>query len=392
MSTALWYYCSVLDEASNVVPVVQRLQNAVQDNLKAPAVRPASELTVGVEGDDELAVGRSTYVLAAAFTATPVEEVEIQKDLVIVAEPVKGELKTEVAAVEVVTVKSVVEKVGEEAIDEAASTQEPFEEEGKEVVAEEKVEGSAVVQEEAVAVEAKVEETASDVAVVETVNDAVEIVAVVEEEILDSVVAQAAVEEKSVEKEAEQPVSEPAVLEEPVAKDTTKDAEGAEAPAVEDDIPIVDKAEDVILDIDPEPRKLVTRMPSIPEDTESVHGVDDELPASENEDVVEEEPAPEKLIADDESETETQSEISEAPAIEAVESVPIAKVEGEPESEIEETMVIDPALAAKEAAAVRKQTSAFSFIPEQIRNNSYAVSSVAVAVTTAIVATLVARR
>ncbi|KAG1700745.1 hypothetical protein DVH05_011604 [Phytophthora capsici] len=361
MSTALWYYCNEQGEASEAIPVVQRLQNAVQDDLKMSVVRPELKLVAGVEEADELAVGRTTYVLAAVFNATPnttsvvVEKVEIKKDLVAASEPVKITTKPDVAEEPVVDVK-----VEEEV------TQIPLEEEATDVV-EEKVKEPMVVHE-----EAEIKET---VEVVKTVKDAVEIVAVVEEDILDSVVAQAATEEDT--------VSEP---KETVTQETTKD----EALLEQSDAPVVDEAEDVMIDVDPEPRKLVTRMPSIPEDTASVH---DEIPK--NEDVVEEEqeaPAHVKPIADYESETETQSEISEAPAIEAVEPVAIAKSEDEPESEIEETMVIDPVIAAKEAAAVEKQTSAFSFIPEQIRNNSYAVSSVAVAVTTAIVATLVARR
>ncbi|KAK1929808.1 Zonadhesin [Phytophthora citrophthora] len=380
MSTALWYYCNEQNEASRAIPVVQRLQNAVQDDLKTSVVRREPQLVVGVEENDELAVGRSTYVLAAVFnaisdmTSAVVEQEEIKKDLVAATEPVKVAVKPDVVEEPVVVVK-----VEEE------MTPIVSKEETTDAVVEKKIDEPVVVHEESVKTEVD-----EPVAVVETVKDAVELVAVVEEDILDSVVAQASVEEESAETEAEQPVSEPVVLEETVEKETTKDEALPEAPAVQSDIPVVDKTEDVMLDVDPEPRKLVTRMPSIPEDTESVH---DEIP--ENEDVVEEEqeaPASEKPIADYESETETQSEISEAPVIEAVEPVAIAKIEDEPESEIEETMIIDPIVAAKEAAVVEKQTSAYSFIPEQIRNNSYAVSSVAVAVTTAIVATLVARR
>lgn len=407
MSVASWYYCNVLDdEASAVVPVVQDRQNAVQVDTKAPAVRPAVSLALGAEVDDELAVARSTYVLSAAFAAT-------SEPKTVKAEPGMKELKVETVAEQVAeTVETVTEEVVSETAEVVAAEPVSIETEALE----EPVTGEEEVVEPA-KVEAAVEETVSEVAtVVETVHDAVEAVAVVEEEAVESVVG--GEEERSV--ELEQVDDEPVV--DDVAELSDVAAAAGEAPAstceVSEEKPL-DKAEDVTLDMIAEPRKLVTRMPSIPEDEDSAAGVVEESvdvdqvaedaatdeavelaavqktetvdeavelpPAAEEEEV----PAAAKPVMDDESETETQSEISEATALEAVES---AEVNEEPESEIDETMVIDPHVTAQEAAAAEAQTSSYSFIPKQIRDHSYTVSSVAVALATAIAATLVARR
>ncbi|KAG4060987.1 hypothetical protein JG687_00003968 [Phytophthora cactorum] len=372
MLVATWYYCNLLDEVSVEVPVVQAPLNAVDGGAKVPAVRPTAEVALGAEVDDELAVGRSTYVLAAAFAATvdskavkveaePVEQEAVTEPVVAetveieVAEPVAVEKKPEVAKEEDAspieeepTAPVAVDKVEEEAIDDAAAD-----------VVHEVIEEALTAEENSVTVEAEVEETVSDVATV------VETVAVVDEVLVEPVAAQAADEQ------------------EPVEVETAKEEEVASAAAeVSSDIPDQKIA---VMTLDTiEELKL-----SIPEDEQSVH--EDEVPTEADEKLVdqaattEEEPAPAKPVTEYESETETQSEISEA-------TVDVAKAVEEPESEIDETMVIDPVVAAKEAAAVEAQTSSFSFIPEQIRKNSYAVSSVAVAVTTAIVATLVARR
>ncbi|KAG7391990.1 hypothetical protein PHYPSEUDO_002696 [Phytophthora pseudosyringae] len=362
MSVASWYYCNLLeDEVSAEVPVVQGLQSAVRGDLKVPAVRPSTALAWGAEVDDELTVGRSTYVLSAACAATPnaTEKVE--------AEPV---------AVEAVEVESSVpeQEPAEPVVTEAVA-------EAVEVVERENVE-PVEEEEEVEKQEAATEAAAQSIAVEE------ETIAEAKETVREVATAHEAVETPAVVEDEETPVDVEQVAHEPVPEPDQK---------------LADKAEDVTLVVDPEPRKLVTRMASIPEDDESVRGVDDDVPADENvtEDVVVEEteelveavPAEEvaatKPVSDDESETETQSEISEATATEATEAAPVAKVLDEPESEIDETMVIDPAVATKEAVA---QTSPYSFIPEPIRKNGYAVSSVAVAVATAIAAALVARR
>ncbi|ETO85595.1 hypothetical protein F444_00746 [Phytophthora nicotianae P1976] len=409
MSVAVWFYCNVLDEVSAVVPVVQIRQNAVDDVPKAPAVRSTSELALGAEVDDELAVGRSTYVMAAAFSATTDSKVvkveaKVKKTVVehvaatekVVAEVVevdvaepeeevankaeeavetvkeevaKEEIKNEnVKPVEEELVEQViVDKVEQEALDDAAAE-----------VVNEVIEESLTVAEDAVTVEAEVEETISEVtSVVETVRDAVETVAVVDEVIVESVVAQTAdEEEKSDEVEAAKEESASVAAELPTSLKLSSD--------IPDQKP-VDTSEDVV----EEPKPLIPDELNAHEDklaTEDTIVKDTELVECAAQDVDQaEESEPAKPVADYESETETQSEISEAP-------VEVAKVVEEPESEIDETMVIDPVVAAKEAAAVEAQASSFSFIPEQIRKHSYAASSVAVAVTTAIVATLVARR
>ena len=100
-----------------------------------------------------------------------------------------------------------------------------------------------------------------------------------------------------------------------------------------------------------------------------------------------------KRTTDDACTTASQPKSSNVSAPEAVEATCAAEVDEDLESEIEETMVIDRDVAATEAAAAPDaQTSSLSFLPEQIRNNSYAVSSVAVAVAAAVAATLLARR
>ncbi|KAI9987109.1 hypothetical protein PInf_022967 [Phytophthora infestans] len=412
MSVAVWYYCNLLDEVSADVPVVQTQRNTGDDVVaKAPVVRPATGLALGVEVDDELAVGRSTYVLAAALTTSKKEKDETEDEVKETAAELVVATETVVAdtvKVEVAETKEVTEKIATEVEDEveqaAKETTEVAKDETKqqdaspvetepvapvvvdEVEAEalddaaaevvhEVMEEALLVTEDAVTAAAEVEEDVSEVASeVETVHDAVETVVAIKEEITEPVAVQAADEEvKPVEVEL-----------------ATKDAASTEwlsSPTLSSEAPeqkLADKAEVVIEE--PEP--------SIPEDEQSVHedkeptekiiAADDESTAKE---VAQPSPAEEQLksVTEYESETETQSEISEA-AVEA------AKVVEEPESEIDETMVIDPVVAAKEAAAVEVQTSSFNFIPEQIRKHSYAASSVAVAVTTAIVATLVARR
>ncbi|KAI9987140.1 hypothetical protein PInf_023015 [Phytophthora infestans] len=415
MSVAVWYYCNLLDEVSADVPVVQTQRNTGDDVVaKAPAVRPAAGLALGVEVDDELAVGRSTYVLAAALTISKKEKDETEDEFKETAAELVVATETVVAdtvKVEVAETKEVTEKIATEVEDEveqaAKETTEVAKDETKqqdaspvetepvapvvvdEVEAEalddaaaevvhEVMEEALLVTEDAVTAAAEVEEDVSEVASeVETVHDAVETVVAIKEEITEPVAVQAADEEvKPVEVEL-----------------ATKDAASTEwlsSPTLSSEAPeqkLADKAEVVIEE--PEP--------SIPEDEQSVHedkeptekiiAADDESTAKEvaQPSPAEEQPASAKSVTEYESETETQSEISEA-------TVEAAKVVEEPESEIDETMVIDPVVAAKEAAAVEAQTSSFSFIPEQIRKHSYAASSVAVAVTTAIVATLVARR
>uniref|UniRef100_A0AAV1VP71 Uncharacterized protein n=1 Tax=Peronospora matthiolae TaxID=2874970 RepID=A0AAV1VP71_9STRA len=96
-------------------------------------------------------------------------------------------------------------------------------------------------------------------------------------------------------------------------------------------------------------------------------------------------------ITHDECETAIQLESFEASAVEVVESTRAASVVEDPNSEIDETMVIDRDVAATEAADSKARTSSLSCIPDHIRNNSYAVSSVAVAVAAAVAATLLAR-
>jgi hypothetical protein len=102
--------------------------------------------------------------------------------------------------------------------------------------------------------------------------------------------------------------------------------------------------------------------------------------------------AAELPTADDEFKTAIQLESFEAFAVEAVEVTCAAMVNEDPNSEIEETMVIDRDVAATEAADSKARSSSLSCIPDHIRNNSYAVSSVAVAVAAAVAATLLARR
>ncbi|KAE8989270.1 hypothetical protein PF004_g19115 [Phytophthora fragariae] len=466
MSGTTWYYCNLLEETSEGVPVVQVRQHATEDIASVSVVRSEISLAEGIDVDDELAVAISTYVLSASTVTTP-EVVESEPDTPVVnavekqvatepvvaepaveavpeqiasesvaaetvvenellavelveeqvAEPVEehGEaaasgdaVQTEGEVIEEVVAEPVaVEAVADEAVNEPSSAE-------KEIVAEPVADEEVAAEDatEPVVVEEAVKEAVNEAAaVVETVHDAVETVAVVEEEIVETVVAQAAVEEEKpaeVEPVVDEPVAEPVAADE-ATKDEVPEA-AIETPALTSEGP-EEKADDVALDAIDEPRKLVTRMSSIPEDEENVveagQPAEEEVvaepvdvPAVEKEEevidvaestsAVEEALAAAKTVTDDVS--DTQSEVSEAPATEAVDPAPVAKVDEEPESEIEETMVIDAELAAKEASAANQETSSFSFIPEQIRKNSYAVSSMAVAVTTAIVATLVARR
>ncbi|KAE8990141.1 hypothetical protein PR003_g2063 [Phytophthora rubi] len=477
MSGTTWYYCNLLEETSEGVPVVQVRQNATEDIASVSVVRSEISLAEGIDVDDELAVAISTYVLSASTVTTP-EVVESEPDTPVVnavekqvatkpvvAEPaveaVPEQIASESVAAETVVenellaVELVEEQVAEpvEEHGEAAASGDAVQTEGEvieevvaepvavEAVADEAVNEPSSAEKEIVAQPVADEEVAAEdatepvvveeavkeavneaAAVVETVHDAVETVAVVEEEIVETVavveeeivetvVAQAAVEEEKpaeVEPVVDEPVAEPVAADE-ATKDEVPEA-AIETPALTSEGP-EEKADDVALDAIDEPRKLVTRMSSIPEDEENVveagQPAEEEVvaepvdvPAVEKEEevidvaestsAVEEALAAAKTVTDDVS--DTQSEVSEAPATEAVDPAPVAKVDKEPESEIEETMVIDAELAAKGASAANQETSSFSFIPEQIRKNSYAVSSMAVAVTTAIVATLVARR
>ncbi|CAI5743666.1 unnamed protein product [Peronospora destructor] len=342
MSVALWYYCNLADDmkASDVVSFVQIRRSVVQVN--ANTVRPTASLALRAVVDDELAVERSTYVLTASVAAAEVERAA--------TEP----METETVKVEAVAlVVSPVEKTVAHRV----------------------------------TVEAEVQESLSEVDTVVEVKD------------VDVIVAK---EEK------------PASLDDVAVALEEMDSErvASNVLAFASRGKVLDKTEDVMLDAIAEPEKRFTRIASIPEDKENFVGVAkesgktaymvDHVNAASVEKAMEvvevvEASSTTKVIAaiiatDDESETETQSKMLETPAIEKIEAAAVAKVNEAPEFEIDETMVIDPDVAAKEAAAIEAQTSSFSFIPEHIRNNSYAVSSVALAVTTAITAALLARR
>ncbi|RMX69502.1 hypothetical protein KXD40_002703 [Peronospora effusa] len=323
--------------------------------VDANTLRPTASLACSPAVDDELAVGRSTYVLTASVAAT---SAEVERAAI---EPIETETDKIEAVVHVVSpVKKTVAHP--------------------------------------VTVEAEVQESLSEVATGSTtVHDAVKVVAVVEDEVVDVI---AATEKKpaSIDDVAHEGCA--VALEEMDAEAAASDVL---APALGDKV--LGNNEDVIA----EPKNHFTRKAFVPEDSgnsveaakgngEAAHVVEHGNAASMKKtiEVVEaaEASSTMKMIAaipatGDKFQTETQSEISETPAIEKVNIAAATKGNEVSESEIDETMVIDPDVVAKEAVA---QTSSFCFIPEPIRNNSYAVSSVALAVATAITAALLARR
>ncbi|OWY97748.1 hypothetical protein PHMEG_00031646 [Phytophthora megakarya] len=369
--------------------MIQAHQTVVRGDLKDTTVRAAISLASGTEADNELAVARAMYVLVAA-TSEQIEMKPVAENRTVVRVEVEAAVRT-VPMVEV--------EKAEEAI-EVAVVQKV-----KKALVNEKKVVEPIVDEvvEATVVEGAVKVVKEVATVVETAVDA-------KEETIESVVTQAEVEEGNpikIEEPTSKPAGESEVPDQIVVEKEVDDADAPVSPILFCEVPdekILDKAgDDTMAGL-----RMPKRMVSIPEDEENVVEVEDE----EDVDQVAEEtelvdnsavdrtqevvtPAKEltaKPATDDESETETQSVISEVTAMGAVESVAVAKTNKEPESEIDETMVFDPAIAAKEAAAIETQASSFSFIPDQLRKNSYTVSSVAVAITTAIVTTLVTRR
>uniref|UniRef100_M4BEV1 Uncharacterized protein n=1 Tax=Hyaloperonospora arabidopsidis (strain Emoy2) TaxID=559515 RepID=M4BEV1_HYAAE len=290
MQPASWYYCNVIDtvETSWVVPIAQDHRRADRVATKASVARFLTFFDVPM--DDELAVPRSTFVLAAATSDS--SNVEVARDTE------EGETELEWVATEVVG-------GGEGAVLET------------EVVG--LIEKETIVQ--LVTVEEE-EEAVSQV--MTSVEIEQEVVVAVKNEEGDVAVAQ------TVEKEV-----------------LTTSGEGAETKG---------KMEEEV--VEAVRVSVATKLPT----------------------------------TDDECKTAIQLESSEVSAVEVVESTRAASVIEDPNSEIEETMVIDRELAATEAADSMARTSSLSCIPDHIRNNSYAVSSVAVAVAAAVAATLLARR
>ncbi|CAH0522371.1 unnamed protein product [Peronospora belbahrii] len=353
MSTSLWYYCNLIDhnEALDVVPVVQSRQSAVQIDTKT--LRPTVSLVLEAVVGDELAVGRSTYVLSASIAAISLEEERAG------IEHVGTELGN-VRAVEAVVAKTVTHL--------------------------------NTVKEE-------IQENMNEVpAMVETAHNAIGELTRVDV---------AATEEKKLVLRgdvAQDPVALEEVVPQAVAADIVAPTpEGTDLDKIEDMMPGVIAESKTKFSID---KDLISEgketSARVAKQSVEADCVDERIDAASVEktaqasETIDASPTVEVKAAntatDNELDPELQSEKAEVLAIGTVQEAPAPKMNETLDSEIEETMVIDPDVAAKEAAESESQTSSFSFIPEQIRNNSYAISSVAVALATAITATLVARR
>ncbi|CAI5728203.1 unnamed protein product [Hyaloperonospora brassicae] len=322
---ALWYYCNLRDtsETSCVVPMAQEHRRAARGDTTALVERPPRSVAFTGETDDELSVPRSTFVLAADFAAT--SDGTIAK----VGRGVSREKDTasERVATEPVA-PAVVEGGGSFALETEAVYS--MEKSVVRVVAAEEEGGGGGGQVEATAVEVE--------------QDAVEVVAVITDTVVDVVVAEAV---ETVAKSRESYSS------------AGRDDAGTDA---------------------------TTCAATVAKTASDVVGA---LGSSLTPDVS----TAAKRTTGDACTTASQPKSSNVSAQEAVGSTCAAEVDEDLESEIDETMVIDRDVAATEAAAAPDaQTSSLSFLPEQIRNNSYAVSSVAVAVAAAVAATLLARR
>ncbi|KAF4325156.1 hypothetical protein BBO99_00000498 [Phytophthora kernoviae] len=393
MSVASWYYSNLIDDELSEDPVafgVQPLQNAITP--RAPVVNgkvALEQVPLDAEDSDELAVAKVFYVISSGtdnIKASPVESaVTVDTSS---KEAVK--LTEEIAALEVnevPTVKAVTKQVAAEPVEVAAVEEE---------IASTPDESVALVETEVVTVNVaaeEVEEIKEEVAaepeksftedvVVDNVAKASEVEAAIEE-----VTSETAVVEETSKSVNEPPTSE-VLIEEPVAEvvNDTIAAEISAVSTVADNVE--DKLGDVTTDAAGEITKRIERMSSIPED---------DTPVEENAAAVEEKaaavvekteeiatPVPDENVVSkahektaeaeeaeptnavkevvvtvvaDESECETQSEISEAPAIDAAEPATSTKIDDEPESEIGEYMVIDAEAAAKNAAVVEAAVS-----------------------------------
>ncbi|RLN69157.1 hypothetical protein BBP00_00000529 [Phytophthora kernoviae] len=394
MSVASWYYSNLIGDELSEDPVafgVQPLQNAITP--RAPVVNgkvALGQVPLDAEGSDELAVAKVFYVISSGtdeIKTSPVESavtVDTSSE-----EAVK--LIEEIAALEVnevPTVKAVTKQVAAEPVEVAAVEEETASTPDESVaLVETEVVTANVAAEEVEEIKEEVaaepEKSFTEDVVVDNVAKASEVEAVIEE-----VASETAVVEETSKSVNEPPTSE-VLIEEPVAEvvNDTIAAEVSAVSTVADNVE--DKLGDVTADAAGEITKRIERMSSIPEDDtpveENAAAVEEKAAA-----VVEEKteeiatPAPDENVVSeahektaeaeeaeltdavkevaatvvaDESECETQSEISEAPAIDAAEPATSTKIDDEPESEIGEYMVIDAEAAAKNAAVVEAAVS-----------------------------------
>ncbi|CEG50054.1 uncharacterized protein PHALS_07783 [Plasmopara halstedii] len=396
MSRAYWYYCNLPDEASLVVPIVQAHQNAACNYVEVFASTFTAELTLETAiDDDELAVARSAYVLVAATldsTGVDLKKAETKTKV----NSTKTERKVAAQSSMDATVKLIPTETALAA--EELATEEKRRDDSACVSEESIAAGNAasvtvnIVEKKPTVVQAFAEDTATveisagDAATetilkVETMEKTPKVVEFAGKEEYESVMAQNGVDDEKLinfKQLTDEPIAEPVVAEDVTTMKTV--AALSTSSVSSDKLATRHVTDEVVL----ESKKVMTFENSI------LEGQGEPVAIVETADIQgEEQSTLAKTVRDDESETETQSEKSEMNVTEAVETDVVVRVVAEPDSEIGETMVINPVVAAKEDAA---QTSSFGFIPEQLRKNSYAVSSVAVAVTTAIVATLMARR
>ncbi|KAG7400899.1 hypothetical protein PHYBOEH_003810 [Phytophthora boehmeriae] len=408
MSVVLWYYSNLTggDELSEdpVAFGAQPVQNEITPRVSVANDKMVlGQTPLKVEGGDELAVAKAFYVMSTGFddsktsAAKPSATVDTTDDDVV--------RPTEAVAASVVNEAPKVEAVAEQV---ASTPDEPVAAETEvktaSVAAEnpEETEERAVVETEKVPTEGAMIGDATEASEIEAVDD--------------EVTSETAVLEETHENN-EPPTSEALVESDAIATEVSADATVADT--------VEEKLGDGTTESGTEIAKRTERMPSIPEDdtlagesTAAVeekavtvieekneenaarpleeNAVSDEQKKTEEVEAAEPSNAAEESVAAkvvvDESECETQSEISEAPAIDAAEPVSSTKIEDEPESEIGEYMVIDAEVAAKDAAVSKGEVGMLGFISEQLRKNSYVVSSVAVAVATIVGATLAARR
>ncbi|KAI9914133.1 hypothetical protein PsorP6_005963 [Peronosclerospora sorghi] len=455
MYTKHWYYCNLVDdkEASPVVPIVQKKrQNGSLLTVKASMGKAA---VLVLEVDDELAVRRSTFVLAAESVASmksrvtkaergtkntkereAVEMASVQAVVpvgidtnitsadTIVAEPARFDKRGDDVGTgggaEVETAQETIETVRVvDKIDTAATTWTGPEEERDVQTCSESIDIVQVVGERDEEMEHAILEQNDDVVgtlesekaeAVAIAHKSVEIVAVGEKNEAGVTQNFAATQE---EQSAVEIVNESVNIDQvavSVGADAQMDDEILEGKEVvrtlefasKEEVKTVHEAVEVATAIEENIDVAINSVRCYEESAgrsvnekagtnkvidESHEPVDHTTRT--NETVGTLESSSSEAAKGEESETETQSEISEVPAVDVVEP---SKLNEESESEVDETMMINPMIAAKENGVGKAQAPWFNFIPAPVRHNGYAVSSVGVAVATVIAAALIARR
>ncbi|TDH70512.1 hypothetical protein CCR75_007051 [Bremia lactucae] len=350
MPTSFWYYCNLLDETSAVVPLVQPLQNSVNICARVRGERFMTKQTLESEAYDELAVARSTYVLAAATQDAEIIDKTKIDSAAKVPDAGATDVRAKVAQVayrkerkekNTTAIKNIPEEPIVKIEMEATGDNRPIIGEG------------LAAKLESLDLAAETETETLTIAEKETATIADEETATIADK---GTVTLAEAKACGTFQASNESIVEPAIEAVMKKKSSLDTTASCEISALTSSVKAID--------VSNERENLMTPNSVISEVDQEQFATSDLLNKSE--------------VVNDQDKRNIQAEI-----------IKMAATEASTDSEVEETMVIDPVVAAEETTA---PASSFSYVSEQICKNGYAVSSVAVAVTTAILATLIARR